>query len=151
MELMTLPPSPSKTEWNFTNGGQMVKIGRQYMLHNVPNKGGLTMSSFDMTDAILDEIDFTQEISNSTPLTKKKETALERKSEVFVMWGMWSDEERWKKLNKLEETARQEAVKQRDEEIKQIISDDDEGYINEEVRHARNRMKHSLITQLTHK
>ena len=34
------------------------------------------------------------------------------------------------------------------EEVQQIIADDDEVYTNEEIRHARNRMKASLMNQI---
>lgn len=42
----------------------------------------------------------------------------------------------------------QELLRQR-EEIKRIIADDDEGYINEMIRHARNRIKKSLTDKMS--
>jgi hypothetical protein len=146
MELMTLPPSPSKTE-----------------------KDDYAISVIEDVRKRLNE-KHNAELQQQVPLTKKKETALELKYRRFIFSVVNQlfdvaavsvnvrqsiNDMCWEFVDKLLDdeikTARQEARREVIEEIRQIISDDDEGYINEEIRHARNRMKHSLITQLTHK
>ena len=50
----------STETWKFKNGGEMYRIGKIYMLHNVPITSGMTASSFYLTKSMLPDIDYSQ-------------------------------------------------------------------------------------------